>query len=115
MIEETKKKLLKVAKIILILFLIYLSFKVGFAKGLFVGVGMTHEIYNKSICGLLGLEEEEGYCLFSEDSSLYDIKYDCVVGKFKTTGTKRLTKWESFWRDIGAVPFEFIMNCKREK
>lgn len=94
--KKTKQIIIKCVKILLLIFIILLSYTTGRFSGILIGIDVTQKINDKSVCDLFiqqtdkGIyKDKEGYCVLKENAE-YDVKINCSYGNFRIKGNKKM-------------------------
>jgi len=110
--KEIKKRILKIGKICLIIFLILSIYSIGRARGIIDGAYIAGEKYNFTICDFLNKERDvDGFCILTEKESKYRWYKDCGYEKFKINGDKKVPFLINKIEDIKEIFFYPVVGC----
>jgi len=110
--KEDKRKIWKVVKILLIIFVIYISWAVGRLRGTIDGLYVATKHNNQTICDLINKERDvDGFCLLDNETHKYELYLDCSWEKFKLKGERRPPLVILIAEDLRKLIFYPAMGC----
>lgn len=83
--EKQIKNVKRIFKYLILILSFYIVYSAGTIHGLIAGIHAVIEKEDMNICDFMNLEEEDGYCILSEEAK-FNQEVSCYFGDFKVKG-----------------------------
>ena len=88
--KETKSKIKKIFKILIVLFVIIMIYSFGRIRGTIDGIYLVQLKNNDTVCNFMNkTRDTDGFCLIVEGEHKYRYYLDCGWEKFKIEGERK--------------------------